>query len=321
MANTTIQLKRSGTVANAPTSLDYGELAINYADGLLYYKNSTGQIVSFSSGGNSFGTVNANNTFVVSDTPGDILTLIPGAGISIVGDALNDTITIGATATGTGASVNVGNTPPESPQNGDLWWNSDLVTLFIYYADSNSSQWVDTSTAKISSGTIVNGGSTDLSAANAWTNTVVAGANAWVNSVYGFANTQIGVAFNKANTANIIGSNTAIEFIIDGAGSTITTGDKGYLEIPFSATLTRWTILADQVGSANVMIEKAPYAAFPPVAANSINNAGFTLSTQNKNQGTLFEVNTITAGDILAYEVISASAVTRLTVSLRATKT
>ena len=37
-----------------------GELAINFADGKLFYKNVSGQIVSFTSGSNSFGTVNAN---------------------------------------------------------------------------------------------------------------------------------------------------------------------------------------------------------------------------------------------------------------------
>ena len=92
MANTTIQLKRSGTAANVPTSLAYGELSLNYADGLLYYKNSTGYIVSFSSGGNSFGTVNANNTLIVAGTPGSIFSLVPGSGIAITGDAINDKI-------------------------------------------------------------------------------------------------------------------------------------------------------------------------------------------------------------------------------------
>lgn len=50
MANT-ILLKRSGTAASVPGSLSYGELALNYADGLLYYKNSSGNIVSLSGGG------------------------------------------------------------------------------------------------------------------------------------------------------------------------------------------------------------------------------------------------------------------------------
>ena len=46
MANI-IKIKRSGVTTVAPTSLEYGELAINYADGLLFYKDSNNQIISF----------------------------------------------------------------------------------------------------------------------------------------------------------------------------------------------------------------------------------------------------------------------------------
>lgn len=46
MANV-IKIKRSGVTTVAPTSLEYGELAINYADGLLFYKDSNNQIISF----------------------------------------------------------------------------------------------------------------------------------------------------------------------------------------------------------------------------------------------------------------------------------
>lgn len=55
MANT-IKIKRSGTAAQTPTSLDYGELAINYADGKIYYKNASNSIVEFTGSGSS-GTV------------------------------------------------------------------------------------------------------------------------------------------------------------------------------------------------------------------------------------------------------------------------
>lgn len=47
MANT-ILIKRSDTVAAVPSTLSYGELALNYADGKLFYKNAAGAIVSFS---------------------------------------------------------------------------------------------------------------------------------------------------------------------------------------------------------------------------------------------------------------------------------
>ena len=45
-----IQLKRSGTASATPSSLEHGELAINYhvADGKLFWKDSSGAIRSFS---------------------------------------------------------------------------------------------------------------------------------------------------------------------------------------------------------------------------------------------------------------------------------
>ena len=128
------------------------------------------------------------------------------------------------------------------------------------------------------------------------------------------------MAYNKANTANIIGANASIEFVIDGAGSAITTGQKGHIEVPFNATITQCTLLADQSGSANVEIWKAPYAAFPPVAANTINSTGFLISSAAKNQITSISTTTINAGDVLAYNVATLSTITRLTVSLKVVK-
>lgn len=46
MANT-IRIKNSGVMGNTPASLEYGELAINYADEILYYKNSANTIIPF----------------------------------------------------------------------------------------------------------------------------------------------------------------------------------------------------------------------------------------------------------------------------------
>ena len=44
-----------------------------------------------------------------------------------------------------GANVSVSSNPPGSPSGGDLWWDSDVGELFIYYADTDSNQWVETS--------------------------------------------------------------------------------------------------------------------------------------------------------------------------------
>ena len=46
-----------------------------------------------------------------------------------------------------GASVTVSDNPPTSPtpENGDLWWESDSGILKVYYTDGDSNQWVDAS--------------------------------------------------------------------------------------------------------------------------------------------------------------------------------
>jgi hypothetical protein len=95
MPNTVIQLKKSSTPSAKPTDLANGELAVNFADGKLFYKNTAGQIAEITSGGYSFGTVSANGTLLVADTTNDILTIEAGNNITIVGDAINDKVTIG----------------------------------------------------------------------------------------------------------------------------------------------------------------------------------------------------------------------------------
>ena len=122
MANTTIAIKKSSTPSAEPTNLANGELAINFADGKLFYKNVSGQIVSFTSGSNSFGTVNANGTLIVADTTGDILTLEAGNNITITADAINDKITISSTGGG-GSNVTVAKS-----QIKDLTSNDYVVT-------------------------------------------------------------------------------------------------------------------------------------------------------------------------------------------------
>lgn len=46
---------------------------------------------------------------------------------------------------GGGGSVTTSNTAPVSPNDGDLWFNTDDTTLAVYYEDVDSGQWVVTS--------------------------------------------------------------------------------------------------------------------------------------------------------------------------------
>jgi hypothetical protein len=101
MANTVIQLKKSAVPTAQPDagSLANGELAINYADGKLFYKDSAGIVQQISGGGNTFSTINAAGTLLIADVPGDILTIDAGQNIEISSSLLLDSLTISANLT------------------------------------------------------------------------------------------------------------------------------------------------------------------------------------------------------------------------------
>lgn len=110
-----------------------------------------------------------------------------------------------------------------------------------------------------------------------------------------------------------------INYIIDGGGSAITTGVKGFVEIPYNMTITGWQIFADQVGSVVVDVWKDVYANFPPTVADTITGSEKpTLASAQSNQDLSLTTWTtsLIKGDILAYNVDSASTIQRITISI-----
>ena len=94
-ANTVIQVKKSGVTGNTPVGLNTGELALNYADGKIFYLNSANGISSIENQ-NTFSTINVNSTLLVANTPTDSLNIVSGDGITISTDTANKTITFSA---------------------------------------------------------------------------------------------------------------------------------------------------------------------------------------------------------------------------------
>jgi hypothetical protein len=117
---------------------------------------------------------------------------------------------------------------------------------------------------------------------------------------------------------------TTLNFIIDGGGSAITTGVKGYIEVPFSAVIVAVTTLLDQSGSIVVDIWRDSYANFPPLDADSITaSAPPTVSAATKSTDSTLTgwTTSITANDVLAFNVDSATTTTRATIALRLRRT
>lgn len=101
---------------------------------------------------------------------------------------------------------------------------------------------------------------------------------------------------------------------IDGGGTAITTGTKGYVEIPYAGTITEWKIIADVSGSAVFDVWKANAAI--PTNANSITAAAkpTLTSSQRATSTTLTGWTTnVSDNDVFGFEVESASTITKAT--------
>lgn len=237
MSNTVIQIKKSGATGNIPASIDlnYGELAINYADGKLYFKDSSNQIDSIYTP-NQYETLNVNNVLLVPTTPTEILTLNSANGIKLTACTTTETIVIDETlspiinlaystanaafvkANSANLTYTASNNTPSSPKLGDEWYKIDTDIVYVYSTDGTSNFWLDLSSAKITS----NSGGTNSASANVYSNSytlTTTTTNATEKEAYinGILNTRIPV-----------GTNTTVYYTADVAcRRTDTSGDHG----------------------------------------------------------------------------------------------
>lgn len=131
-------------------------------------------------------------------------------------------------------------------------------------------------------------------------------------------NTSVYTTVNSNSAASVAGS---IGLTIDGGGSAITTGTKGSISIPYNATITNYTLVADTTGSIVVDIKKSTYANFPTVASICAAALPTLASAQKATDSTLTGwTKTITNGDVLQFVVNSASTVTKVTLTLGVNK-
>lgn len=146
------------------------------------------------------------------------------------------------------------------------------------------------------------------------------------------ANTDTNILTTDANgvvrAANVSTSGLTTKsfgIVIDGSGAAITTGIKGDLISPYNMRISSWTIVADTSGSIVIDIWKNSYANFPPLVGDTIITGGTAVkpnlssTAANISTGVTGWNTTISSGDILRFNVDSASTVKRITLSLTAT--
>jgi len=135
----------------------------------------------------------------------------------------------------------------------------------------------------------------------------------------------VGAGVTATNTGDAVtvtipggaGGDTSGQFIVgfDAGIFLLAAGKQQDMIVPFTGTITSWTILADVTGSAVVDIWMDTYANFAPTVADSITAAAKpTLSNAIKaTSSTLTGWTTaVSAGDVLRFNLDSVSGLHRL---------
>lgn len=106
---------------------------------------------------------------------------------------------------------------------------------------------------------------------------------------------------------------------IDGNGSVPSTGLKGYWLAPAVGVIKKFTLIADQTGSAVIDVWRDSFANYPPTNADTITaSAKPTLSSANKAENATLTgwTTSFAAGDVFGFNLDSVATCTRLTLQI-----
>lgn len=106
----------------------------------------------------------------------------------------------------------------------------------------------------------------------------------------------------------------------DGGGSVLTTGYYGFGDIPYDCVIQSYRLLADQSGDLVIDVWKTSYANYPPTSGDSIVGSEHpTLSNEIKSEDTSLTTwsSSISAGDVLGFNIDSVSGVQYATLSIK----
>ena len=131
-------------VTGAELSVDrYEFLDLANAEPDLGNPNADGSILVADIDGTRYWTPNTPSVVAIDDLSDvDTSTVPPTDGQALVYDN-----TSGIWKPGDSAGVTSSITPPVSPNENDLWFNTENLNLYIYYNDGDSVQWVQVNTA------------------------------------------------------------------------------------------------------------------------------------------------------------------------------
>lgn len=109
-----------------------------------------------------------------------------------------------------------------------------------------------------------------------------------------------------------------VNFIVDSGNVAMNPGDKGELTIDVSGVIDSWKIFADTAGDMQINIKKSDYSTYPNFTSICGGNLPTLVGVDKGYDDVMTGWDTaIRAGDILRYEVMYASNITRFLISFK----
>ena len=242
------------------------------------------------------GTQTPSNTFSPVSSPSKTLN-----GLTYVWNGVGWRIKPSSSSPG-GASVTISDTSPGDALNGDLWWDSGTPTsLFIYYTDSNSSQWVpatpQTDSWYINGGQIVP--SQSGQSVNIGTGALTAGSATFATEVVAGVRDSQGVFMTSAGSAESWNSGSRVWNLKSDGGAQFGPSTAGKVSMEGMGTTQGELIISNPTGSNSFNCFR--------VVGQGNNTIVF------KQGGDATFSGTVTSSNVTAFKVALTSAVTAST--------
>ncbi len=115
------------------------------------------------------------------------------------------------------------------------------------------------------------------------------------------------------------GSLYTLGITVDGGGSAVSTGVKGYRSIPLTGTIVKARLVADQSGSVVFDVWLDTFGNYPPTVGDTITAAAKpTLSGADSGEDSTLTgwTTAVPAGSVLGFNIDSAATIERVTLEL-----
>lgn len=95
----------------------------------------------------------ANTLIAATNDPTEVETI--AAALNEMDDTINPTLSTAGTLVGGASKIVTDDSAPGNPEDGDLWFKTDDLDLYVYYDDGDTSQWVQVNAASLGENALV----------------------------------------------------------------------------------------------------------------------------------------------------------------------